>query len=227
MGSLGNTPLCTEAFAMVVELLGVTPLSWLRYAGECPRCIDPVAGFTPDLGCPLCEGTGALYTAMEIPAGGKLVLAGVRIGKTKAPIEILAGDLNCSFLPDAWPLEARDRIVLPDRELRFTETLTRGGGASDRLTHGPAVAVQSVYASAGLVAASHYALGSDKRSITWSGGPAAGSLYTVAYTFRPSYYVAEDSIHHRPAADDGSRFPSACIMRLWGQSPFDSKQGEN
>lgn len=218
-------------FAHAIQQMGEVPLKWYRSQGECPACHDPVTGFAPNPDCPRCDGVGIIYSDAPLPVdsvtGGKVLLSQAVLGRTFMPVELVQGDIVCSFVPGAgeYDLEEGDRLVLASRELRWRERIVRGAGVADRLRRSPATRMQAVYTAAGPVVTG-FSLSSDGRSLAWAGGPTAGTQYLAAYWYRPSFVVVAGSIHHRVEAPDGGRFPNRVLLRPWQQAPTDRREAE-
>jgi len=226
MGTLGQ--LRTEHFEHLIESYGEVPAYWLRFEGECPVCHHPRTGFSLNPACTVCGGVGVLWKQMTLPTtgptGGKLVLQNAQLVKVKAPILLQDGDVYCTYLHTEYPFEEGDRIILDTREVRFTQQLLRGSGASDTLKHWPVTRIQAVYKSTGEVTTG-FAVSTDERGITWTSGPAAGSVYTVSYWYYPTLFIVSGSFHRRVEATDGDLFPYRVVMRIWAQAPTDMAEG--
>lgn len=228
MGSLGQ--LHTAHFASLIVRYGELPHAWYRRVGPCPNPhLDQVGGFAPDGACALCDGSGTLWEEMALPtrgqSQGKLLLTSANRKNISALLEIAVGDLVCSYLEEDYSLAERDRLVLASREFVFTEKITRGSGAKDRLRHNPVTRVDRVFTAAGAVG-SGYAVSGDALGVQWFGGPSVGTDYVIRYRYRPSYVVIGGSHLHRVEASNGDRFPSRVVLRVWHQGPLDGNDGQ-
>ncbi len=239
-GTLGQ--LRTAHFCAKIRKYGVVPSFWFQRIGPCPAShVNVFSGFTPDVDCPLCGGTGEVYREIDIPpndvdlTGGK-ILANVFSSTQHAfPVKIQAGDMRCAFIETEYPFAEGDKIGLSERTEDMSENLVRGSGSSDRLRYWPVFEIIAVYVASGEFNADSYVISTDKRSIQFSGtnGPtdptdtmAADAQYTVRYRFRPSYIVVQGSFIRRPAATNGELFPTEAVLRRYTQSPMDQKDAE-
>lgn len=239
MGNLGN--LRTQDFNAKIKKYGVIPAFWFQRIGPCPAAhVDTFGGFTPNVDCPLCGGTGEVYREIAVPpstdlTGGRILANVFNSTKHPFPIEIRTGDMRTAFVEDEYPFAEGDKVGLPDRTGDASENLNRGAGESDRLRFWPLLEILAVYTGDGEFNEDSYVISQDKRSIQFSGtnGPisptdtmAEDAQYTVRYRFRPNFIFVKDSFLRRPNATNGDMFPTEAVLRPYNQNPMDQKDSE-
>lgn len=216
-----------KGFDCTWEVMAVCPCS--------RKVADPEADFAASLTytqqgtCLACQGRGRIYhSSQTIPCvflGSTGNLALDRIFGLGQP-----GVVKVTGVPES-PLGEGDRLTINEPVIarRYTQTLVRGTGASDRLrfpvwpqtytiSNGAGGTTTSTKSAFYVVAADangtiiggatpteyvagvNFTVASGSELITWiSGGPAAGSHYSVSYFCKPSYIVTAQPFIHRGA----------------------------
>jgi hypothetical protein len=223
----------TTVFANEIKRVGKVPERWFRRLGPCPRHksgrntfnFDPLAD--PD--CSLCGNTGWLFEEQAVDttggSGGRLMVYQATDRNKKSPVELLGGDMVCSFMPDEFAIAEGDRFVLASRLFTHTEQIRLvPGQLAYPLLFTPVRVIEAVYGEAGKLDPATYSLGGSGTVLTFTGLP-TGEVVTTRYRFRPTFVVLEGSVHHRETATNGDYFPSRCIFRLWRNHQLDTREG--
>ena len=232
--------LSTEAFEGLLLRNGEQPVGYWQRIGPCPNTHRNVlTGATPNPDCALCGGTMEVFQEADLagiiaasPANGKVLLVNALTQRTKTPVELQAGDIQCSYLPGDYEMADGDRLLLATRDRWHMQLLQRdtdrSGSLTDFLRYWPVLAVGAIFGASGVVDPAEYTVSTDERGITWADDATtvAGDQITVRYRYRPQWIVVENSHHRRIEADDGSRFPNKCVLRQWQGLPTDAKEGD-
>ena len=196
------------------------PLAYWLNQGRCPNNHgNRVSGFGPaNPSCALCGGSGVLLVRQEIPinnaSNGNVLVDNVILGRTKAPIELEAGDAVITYFPEDYPMNGGDRMVFSSRWRTTNQLIQRGGtGTFDVLNPHCIKRVLALTLPTGPLTYGFRANTFDD-GITWtdpSVTPAAGTSYTVLYEFYPLWQIKEGG-HSTELADINNRpLPRTCI----------------
>lgn len=200
-----------EGFNAFLANLGQAA-TWER-ASLCPARSLRTGG--ADVTCPVCGGTGYLWSAPQAVTVGITAMRSER--EYAAPSEWEQGDVIATIGSDspAYAAGPFDRFRLTQAALRFNHILVRG--VNDTLKYRAPVSLIEVWAIVGgaktvLTAGTDFNLVGN--TIVWvSGTVAAGQQYSVTYTARPEYFVFRDLVQDRPH-EGGLALPRKVQLRL-------------
>lgn len=233
MGTRGQ--LNTRHFARFLQRNGERPLRYLRRVGPCPNTHNRAIGlYNTDPTCALCGGVGEVFREVDLapvwersPAHGKLALVNALLSKQKQPLELVTGELQCTYLPDDYPLADGDRLYLRSRDAWTSQLLVVSEtGGTDYLRLSPVLQIAAVYTADGELDASLYRVSDDERGVTWDASVTQGTQVTLRYQFRPVWMVVAGTQLSRIEADNGDRFPNRCLLRMWQGLDLDVREGD-
>lgn len=173
------------------------------------------------IGCPICDERGFIYVD---PVETKMLMQGIRLNQSFfAYGRWDVGNMLVTAEPE-FTLDYNDRLTLLNGIGRFTQRPVRQSGATaDKLKYAPLcfIYVGWVDRTGTLVRFTQdvdFRVSADGSSIEWSGSnqPDAGSVYSVAYEYRPRYVVLDLVHHHRDSTVAGQhyQFPVQAVAKL-------------
>lgn len=209
-----------DAFTRFIADKGYS-VTWEK-AVLCPNV--PAGGLAPRdhaISCQICDnGLGFIYVD---PIETKMLMQGVKLNQSfYAYGRWDMGNMVVTAEPE-FTINYWDRLTLCNGVSRFNQRLTRQRESrSDKLKYAALCIeylawVDRTGALVTFTVDNEFSLSADGSEIVWTTDqPDAGSIYTVAYKFRPRYVILDLLHHHRDSTIKGTHyeFPVQAVAKL-------------